>query len=121
MHELSIAENLIEIAANAAAAANIRRVQAVHLRVGALSGVVADALLFSYEIAAEGTLLEDSQLIIEEVPAAIYCTCCARVVELPTIQSFNCPVCGTASSEVRQGHELEIISLEVEDEQPAYS
>ena len=121
MHELSIAENLIEIASNAAQAAGVQQVQAVHLRLGALSGVVAEALLFSYEIAAAGTPLEGSQLVIQAVPAAIYCPTCAGVVELPTIQAFICPACGTSSADVRQGHELEIISLEVEDEQPAYS
>jgi hydrogenase nickel incorporation protein HypA/HybF len=121
MHELSIAENLIEIASNAAQAAGVQHVQAVHLRLGALSGVVADALQFSYEVAAAGTLLEGSQLVIQAVPAAIYCAVCAQVVELPTIQAFCCPVCGTFSTDVRQGRELEIISLEVEDEQPTYS
>jgi hydrogenase nickel incorporation protein HypA/HybF len=121
MHELSIAYNLIEIAAQAAADAGVTRVEAVHLRLGALSGVVKEALLFSYEIAAEGTLLAGSRLEIEVVPAAIYCPTCGVTSTLDTIQALRCPICGEFSGDVRQGRELEILSLEVADEQPTYS
>jgi len=43
------------------------RVTALHLKLGTLSGVVKEALTFSYEIACQGTALEGSQLVIEEV------------------------------------------------------
>lgn len=113
MHELSIAYNLIQVAEDAAKKAGVRRIEAVHLRLGALSGVVADALLFSYEIAAAGTLLEGTRLEIEEVPVAIYCPTCDIVSALDSIQSFRCPRCGQLSGDIRQGRELEILSLEV--------
>lgn len=57
MHELSIALSLVELAAEAAANAGAERVEAVHLRVGALAGVVPEALQFSFAIAARGTPL----------------------------------------------------------------
>ena len=47
------------------------RVFAIHLKLGQLSGVVKDALLFSYEVACQGTTLEGSQLIIEEIPVVV--------------------------------------------------
>lgn len=71
MHELSLAYNLVEIAAEAAQKARVKRVTAVTLRLGALSGVEKEALLFGYEIAAQGTPLEGSQLVIEEVPVVV--------------------------------------------------
>lgn len=120
MHELSIAHNLVETASRAATEAGVQRVAAVHLRLGALAGVVREALLFSYDIAAQDTLLAGSRLEIEEVPAAIYCPTCAVTVPLDTIQSFRCPICGQPSADIRQGRELELVSLEVADEQPAY-
>lgn len=46
------------------------RVCAVHLKLGPLSGVAKDALLFSYDLVCEGTLLENSRLIIEDVEGA---------------------------------------------------
>ena len=113
MHELSIAYSLVESADAAARQAGATGVTVVHLRLGKLSGVVSDALQFGYDIAAKGTLLEGSQLVIEELPVVIYCDTCAREVELPGIQNFNCPICGTSSRLIRQGKELEIRAMEI--------
>jgi hydrogenase nickel incorporation protein HypA/HybF len=66
MHELSIAVNLVEMAAQAAESAQAARVEVVRLRLGRLSGVVADALLFGYDIATQNTILAGSRLDIEE-------------------------------------------------------
>ncbi len=110
MHELSIALNLVEIAE---AAAEGQPVQTVHLRLGAMAGVVKDALLFAYDVATKGTLLEGSRLDIEDVPLVIYCPRCRCERELASIQSLQCPVCGEFSADLRRGRELEIISLEV--------
>ena len=65
MHELSIALSMIEMAEEEAARAG-GRVTALHLKLGRLSGVVKQALTFSYDIACQGTALEGSQLVIEE-------------------------------------------------------
>ncbi|KAB2867089.1 MAG: hydrogenase maturation nickel metallochaperone HypA [Anaerolineae bacterium] len=120
MHELSIAQNLVEIANTAAQQANVQRVTAVRLQLGVLSGVVKDSLLFCYDIANAGTLLEGSKLLIEELPVIIYCPQCQQTVALETVQAFRCPVCGTFSSDIRQGRELEILSLEAEEEENEY-
>jgi len=66
MHELSIAVNIVEIACEEAERLNARKVDAVHLRVGALSGVVKDALLFAWQVASEGSLVAGSRLAIED-------------------------------------------------------
>ena len=67
MHELSIAMSIVELAEEEAGARGVG-IRAVHLRLGPLSGVVKRALLSAYELACEQTILEGSQLIIEEVP-----------------------------------------------------
>ncbi len=121
MHELSIAYHLVEIADRAAVEAQVSRVLSVRVRLGALAGVVKEALLFAYDIAARGTRLDGSRLEIEDVPVIIFCPTCAAEHELPDIQAFRCPHCGTWSADVRQGRELEIVSLEAVDEQPTYS
>ncbi|HEV7395653.1 MAG TPA: hydrogenase maturation nickel metallochaperone HypA, partial [Pyrinomonadaceae bacterium] len=77
MHELSIAMSMIEMATEEAARHGSSRVTALYLKLGPLSGVVKDALVFSYEVASQGTALEGSQLIIEEVPVKVYCETCA--------------------------------------------
>ena len=67
MHELSIAESLVEAASEAAREEGIARVTAVHLRLGKFAGVASESLLFCYEVAAKGTALEGSKLVIEPV------------------------------------------------------
>ena len=113
MHELSIACNLVEVAEAAAREAGAQRVETVYLRLGVFSGLVKDALLFGYDIATRGTLLEGSRLEIEEVPLVVYCPICRAEVQLPGVQYFRCPRCDTPTLDIRQGKEIEISALEV--------
>lgn len=114
MHELSIAMSMIEMAGEEAMRYGSDRVSALHLKLGPLSGVIKDALLFSYEVASHGTRLEGSRLIIEEVPVVVYCPACREERMIESIQSFCCPVCGTLTPEVRSGNELMLVALELE-------
>ncbi len=116
MHELSIAYSLVSAADEAARQAGVTCVEAVHLQLGAMSGVVAEALLFSYEIATKGTTLEGSELVIEELPVIVYCPTCQEQHQLDDIQRFRCPMCDRPTGDIRQGRELELISLEVRDD-----
>jgi hydrogenase nickel incorporation protein HypA/HybF len=113
MHELSIALSIAEMAQEEAQLRKVR-VQAVHLKLGALSGVVKEALESSYGIACHGTELEGSRLVIEEVPVEIFCAVCKGNRRLGSLQWFACPECGTPTSEVIQGKELEVTALEVQ-------
>src|SRR5262245_31860991 len=115
MHELSIAVSIVEMASQEVAKRGGGRVCALHLRLGALSGVVKEALLFSHDIACLGTPLAGSKLIIEEVPVVIYCQTCQAEHNLESIQRFACPACGEPTAEVRQGKDLEVVALEIED------
>src|ERR1700757_2434366 len=105
MHELSIAMSIVDAAADEAKQRGVQ-VNAVHLRLGALSGVAKDALLFSYEVACQDTPLEGSKLIIEDIPVAVFCPQCKEKRVLASMQSFTCPECGTPSGQVLQGKEL---------------
>lgn len=112
MHELSIAVSLIDMAAEEAERLGVR-VEALNLRLGALSGVVREALLFSFDLAAEGTAIEGARLEIEEVPVAVFCPVCHEERTLPGIQDFRCPVCGAPTPDVIRGRELELATMEV--------
>jgi len=116
MHELSIAMSIVEAATEEAQHRRVK-VSAVHLRLGALSGVVKDALLFSYEVACQDTPLAGSKLLIEDIPVAIFCPRCQDARTLGSVQSFACPECGTPTMDIRQGKELEVFALEVEEEE----
>jgi hydrogenase nickel incorporation protein HypA/HybF len=114
MHELSIAMGIVDAAMDEALRRGVK-VSAVHLRLGALSGVVKDALMFSYEVACQDTALQGSQLIVEDMPVIVFCTKCKETRQLESVQLFQCPVCGTPTMDVRQGKELEVFALEVEE------
>ena len=118
MHELSIAHSLVEIADAAARDAGANQVTTVHLRLGVLSGVVKEALLFSFEIAAQGTRLAGATLAIEAVPLVVFCPQCQAEVTLPTVQRFRCPQCDTPTDTIIQGKELELVSIELVEDEP---
>lgn len=114
MHELSIAMGIVEVALDEARQRGVE-VSAVHLRLGALSGVVKEALLFSYEVACQDTPLARSRLIVEDVPVAVFCPRCQQTRMLESVQAFLCPQCGMPTMDIRQGKELEVFALEVEE------
>lgn len=113
MHELSIAMSIVDMASEEAARLGAR-VDAVHLKLGMLSGVVKDALLSSYEMACLDTPLQGSRLIIEEIPIVVFCSQCQVRRTLSSMQWFCCPECGTPTGDVLQGKELEVVSLEIQ-------
>jgi hydrogenase nickel incorporation protein HypA/HybF len=113
MHELSIAMSIVEMAQEEAEQRGNVRIQAVHLRLGLLSGVVKEALLSSYEMACETTLLEGSKLVIEEIPIEIFCPTCKVARLTQSIQWFACAECGTATCDLLHGKELEVFALEL--------
>lgn len=112
MHELSIAMSIIELATEEAERRQAT-IEAVHLRLGPLSGVVADALLSSYELACFDTPLQGSRLVIEQVPIVVYCARCQADRILDSMQLFCCPECGAPCGDIRHGKELEVVALEL--------
>jgi hydrogenase nickel incorporation protein HypA/HybF len=114
MHELSIALGLIDLAAEEAARQGSVRIATVYLRIGPLSGVVSDALRFSFDLAAEGTPVEGARLQIEEVPVTVHCVRCGGDHTLADPQRIRCPICGEPAAVVG-GRELELTAMEVID------
>lgn len=113
MHELSIAVSLIDAACEQAARLGDVRVAALHVRLGRLSGVVREALEFSFDLAAADTAIAGARLQIEEVAVAVLCPACGCERQLDSVQHFHCPVCGAPTPEVVRGRELELVAMEV--------
>jgi hydrogenase nickel incorporation protein HypA/HybF len=112
MHEFSIASAVV---ATAVRHAGGRRVMVVRVRLGALRQVVPDALAFAFEIVSRETLCEGARLEWECVALRVACTPCARTWELER-PPFRCPGCGDGAVAVVSGEELEVESIEVEEE-----
>lgn len=121
MHELSIAASIVEAVTESAAAYPGARVKQVRLRVGALASVVEDSLRFCWELATEGSPLAGAALVINTLPVIVHCDACGVDSAIEGVQSFRCPRCGEIAAGLRQGRELEIESIELEDPEPSDS
>lgn len=119
MHELSIALELIELAAAEAHRLGDARVVSVRVRAGPLSGVVPDALRFSFDVAAAGTTIEGARLEIESESVVVWCTACAEARELATAMNRCCPVCGNVTPQLLSGDTVELTALEIADHAPS--
>ena len=111
MHELSIAESVVQIASRHA---NGRRVTKVRIKVGHLRQVVPSALAFGFELVAEGTPVEGAELEMEQVPAVGRCRECGVESQLRHFP-LQCGACGSFDLEVVKGEELLVESLELEE------
>lgn len=107
MHELAIAESVVSTVLERTGG----RVSVVRLRVGRMSGVVPDALMFCFELAVAGTALEGAALEIEEQAGRGYCRDCEA--EFPLRDAFLLCDCGSADVELLSGRELLVTSVEV--------
>ena len=113
MHELSIAQSVIEQVTETARKEKAVRVVTITLAIGVLSGVERESLEFAFPLAADGTLAAGAHLIIEEVPARFACRACHAETdfEMPMVA---CPTCGSGEVEVSGGRDLIIQSVELE-------
>lgn len=113
MHEMSLAEGVLQIIEEAAEEDGFERVSTVRLEIGQLAAVAPDALRFCFEAAVRGSLAEGATLEIVEVPGSGWCGECAATVPMPEIIAA-CPYCGNCQLQATGGMEMKVISLDVE-------
>jgi hydrogenase nickel incorporation protein HypA/HybF len=115
MHELSVALRIVEaLDQEMATEPEDLVVSTVAIQVGTLTGLVPEALLFSWAFATDGSTLKGSKLDIHVVDAAGYCPQCREEQTLTNLQSMRCPVCRTPIAQITGGNELEILTVEVQ-------
>lgn len=114
VHELGLAQNVIEAVGADARRRGFRRVKRVTLRIGEWSAVLPESLEAGFAVLAalEGGLFAGTELLIEREPARGVCTVCGR--SFPAGRSgLICPGCGGAGR-LQSGVELEVKSYEGE-------
>jgi hydrogenase nickel incorporation protein HypA/HybF len=109
VHEVSIVQ---EVVAAITERLGDRRIAVVRLEIGRLSGVVADAVRFCFDLVAEGTTVEGARLEITEPAGRARCRACAGEHEAEWLVA-PCPVCGSVDAEVLSGKDVRIKSVEV--------
>lgn len=123
MHELSLAQALLDLAVRYAEG---RRIAVLRVRVGAVSGVVADSLAFCFDFVSRGTLAEGARLELEEVPLRLRCGRCGA--ELPAEERAGLQpgeayalarergcACGSHDVQIVGGREFQLVEIEVQE------
>lgn len=113
MHELSVTENLLDIALRHAEAAKARRVTDLYLRIGQLSSFVDDSVQFYWDIISKGTPCEGAVLHFERIPAELQCLDCGTSYTLDG-EMHGCPQCGSSRIKVLRGDELTVDSIGID-------
>lgn len=113
MHELSIAQSIVDSAREHAAQHGGRRVVRIGVRIGEISGVNADALEFCFGMTAKDTGLDDATLDIERIPVRFRCDRCRTEFAAPDF-TVGCPACASGDTRIVAGDELGLSYLELE-------
>jgi len=113
MHELSIAENILDIALRHGEQAKARKITDLYLVIGDLSSIIDDSIRFYWDILAKGTLAEGARLHFKRICAQLRCTNCGHTYVLAG-EDFSCPECMSSAVEFISGNEFYFDAIEVE-------
>jgi hydrogenase nickel incorporation protein HypA/HybF len=113
MHEASIAESLLDIVIENAKKQEAKEIVSVTIKVGKLSGVQPDSLLFAFDALKESTAAANCNLVIEEIPVIGICNICGHEDKYDNF-IFSCNSCGSFEVRMISGEELNIKEIEVE-------
>lgn len=105
MHELGILYHVVEQVLGVVEANGLSEVEAIVLQVGKLSSVVPRYLHACYPAAVDGTILEQTKLEIEALPANGRCHGCGKVYDVVDNRQ-GCPHCGVKDFELLSGREF---------------
>ena len=114
MHELGIAQSILEIVQQSVPEEEKTAVRKVRIRVGQLSGVVPDSLDFCFSVIVGETQMRQASLAIEQVPTITKCRDCSNRFPIEDL-AFICPICRGTNLELVSGKELEIVEIELQD------
>jgi len=116
MHEFSIAQSILDIAAEQCNDQKCKVVEAIQVRLGRATGVMQESLQFAFDAIKENTVAKNAVLTFEIVPVGGACRACNREFDVPEAQYvFECPLCGSTSFEISRGREMEIAEMEMHE------
>ena len=114
VHELSVTQSILDIAQRHAEQAGARRITAINLVIGELTGFVDDSIQFYFDFVSKGTLAQGAQLNFERIAARVLCHACGAEYAPPNSRLWACPECDELGSEIIAGREFSIASIEIE-------
>ena len=115
MHELSIAQNIISIVQEHLSEEQKFSVKYVRVKVGKLTNILTDSLIFGFDALTRETNLDGVVLEVEHIPLTIDCGDCGKSTSLDDY-IFKCPHCQGTSISVVSGNELMVSEIELDDD-----
>jgi hydrogenase nickel incorporation protein HypA/HybF len=117
MHELSIAQSIVDIVGQYVPPEQGAEVRTVNVRVGALAGIVPESLAFCFTAITAGTPLAHAALAVDFIPYRVCCAAC-RTTSLAEPGLALCPHCASAETTVLSGTELQVVDIEMHSDAP---
>ena len=113
MHEMSIAQSILDIVLQESRDHEVSRVISVVIKVGEMSAIETESLKFCFDLLTKGTLAEGARLAIERVQITCRCQDCGLDFNVKEL-TFSCPACRSGRLEMLAGRELSVESFEAE-------
>ncbi len=113
MHEYSIVQALLDQCESHAAKHNAKKITKVVTKIGVLSGVEPDLLQTAFDTFKEGTICKDAEFVMNIQPVVIRCRECGQETMLEELK-LVCPKCGSIQTEIIDGEEMYLMTLEME-------
>ena len=113
MHELSITEQIAEIAVRHGEKNQAQQVTDLYLVIGELSTVIDDSVQFYWDLITDQTICKGAKLHFNRIPALFRCLDCNKEYQLSEGDLTPCPHCGSTQMEILQGKEFHLESINI--------
>jgi len=113
LHELSLTQNIIDLAIEHATREDAAKILSITLEIGALSGVVIEAVEFAFDVCSKNTLAEGAALKIHHINGQGRCLDCQKEAEIKN-PTHLCPHCGSLALETVQGQDMKFTEMEID-------
>jgi hydrogenase nickel incorporation protein HypA/HybF len=115
MHEVSIALGMIDELSKIAREHNARKITAINVKIGRISGIVTDCFKFAFDtVKLDFPLFSSAEIFIQEIPLMYTCNDCEQSFKKDEFNFSNCPACNSYNVTMVSGEELNIENIEVE-------
>ena len=113
MHEMSLAESMLQLIEDAAHQQGFTRVKTVWLEIGQLACVEKEAMRFCFDAVMRDSIAQHAKLEIIETAGQGWCEQCVSAVPLAALYEA-CQKCGNYALRVTGGDAMRVKELEVE-------
>lgn len=110
MHELTLAESMMEIVENAASQAGVAKVTRVRLSIGALAHVESETLLYCCDVVSRGTVADGARFEVDRPPGRAQCNACGQQFTLDRL-AISCPHCTAYNLHVLDGEQMKVVEI----------